>query len=65
MTLDRAEAVATLDKGLKGSTRHPLQEDVHAAHGVEVIVYLLGRLRVWSAVEELQRSNRGLHFVRS
>mmetsp|Transcript_36166 Transcript_36166/g.72817 ORF Transcript_36166/g.72817 Transcript_36166/m.72817 type:complete len:435 (+) Transcript_36166:253-1557(+) len=59
-----ADAPHPYPQGLDGCERDEVQEDLHAAHAVEIVVDPLDRLLVGHAVEEAHRADRGLHLVR-
>jgi hypothetical protein len=59
-----AYALQALDIGQSGRCRHRVQEHVHAAHEVEIVIDLLHGVLVGQAVEELQRAESRLDGVR-
>ena len=61
--LRRANLVIALDERLHGGRRHSLQEGIHPAHGVEIVVDFLRRFFCGRAAAKLQRPDRGLDGI--
>ncbi len=49
-------ALQAFDVGEGGGRRHRIQEDVHAAHQIEVVVDLANGVGVWKTIEKPQRT---------